>query len=278
MFFSYLLRQIADIFSIFAIIFSIGNINQTQKKGNFFMLRIAVCDDEKIFTDNLGYRLTALFENLSVNIEISAFQNADLLIRAYRSNAFDVVFLDIDMPAISGFDAAKAIRDISNKTMIIFVTSKRDLVFDSFEFQPFYFICKSSTKSFSDDLKNAVEKIAAFTRQSRNIEINDCYAGKLLVPAGDILYIKSEKHYLLYYLNNSDDLPIRERGKLSDREAELLEYDFLKPHQRYLVNMNSIWRFDSLLNIITLVNKDKIPISKSLKAKALEAFMIFKRR
>lgn len=242
------------------------------------MLRIAVCDDEKIFTDNLVYRLTALFENLSVNIEISAFQNANLLIRAYRSNAFDVVFLDIDMPAISGFDAAKAIRDISNKTMIIFVTSKRDLVFDSFEFQPFYFICKSSTKSFSDDLKNAVEKIAAFSRQSRNIEINDCYAGKLLVPAGDILYIKSEKHYLLYYLNNSDDLPIRERGKLSDREVELLEYDFLKPHQRYLVNMNSIWRFDSLLNIITLVNKDKIPISKSLKAKALEEFMIFKRR
>ncbi len=242
------------------------------------MLRIAVCDDEKIFTDNLRYHLTAMFENLSVNIEISDFQNASLLIRAYRSNAFDVVFLDIDMPAMSGFDAAKAIRDISNKTMIIFVTSKRDLVFDSFEFQPFYFICKSSTESFSNDLKNAVEKISAFTRQSRNIEINDCYAGKTLVPAGDILYIKSEKHYLLYYLNNSDELPIRERRKLGDREDEMLEYDFFKPHQRYLVNMNSVWRFDSLLNIITLTNKDKVPISKGLKAKALERYMIFKRR
>jgi two-component SAPR family response regulator len=73
---------------------------------------------------------------------IYPFSGAGALINYMDSTYFDVIFLDIDMPEITGFDAAKKVKEISPESKIIFVTSKHDLVYNSFEYQPFYFIRK----------------------------------------------------------------------------------------------------------------------------------------
>lgn len=241
------------------------------------MIKIAICDDEKIFVDILYSHLKTTFENIYIEVQFYLFQSASSLIRAYKSNNFDVVFLDIDMPVMSGFDAAKEIRSMSLYTMIIFVTSKHDLVYNSFEYNPFYFICKTSHKNLLADLTHVSEKILTHSRQKKKIEIKDSTIGKQYVSVGDILYIKSEKHYLLYYLNSNNSVPIKERGKIREKD-ELLDFDFFRPHQRYLVNMNNINCFDILLNSIIMINNDSVPISKGLKAEALEKYQIFKRR
>lgn len=240
------------------------------------MLKIAICDDERIFIDILHSHLKPIFNAVSSETEFETFQSAVSLLRAFNTTNFDVVFLDIDMPGMSGFEVAKAIRDISYYTLIIFVTSKHELVYNSFDYNPFYFICKGD--SLESDLSHVAEKVSVYFRQHKNIEITDIVAGKVSISLRSILYIKSEKHYLLYYLNNGDDVPLKERGVLGKKEEELYDYNFFKPHQRYLVNMNHVRRFDSLINSITLSNGYTIPISKGLKADALEKFRIFKRR
>lgn len=242
------------------------------------MIKIAICDDEKIFVDILYSHLKSIFENMYIDVQFYLFQSASSLIRAYRTHNFDILFMDIDMPVMSGFDAAKEIRNMSLYTMIVFVTSKHDLVYNSFEYNPFYFICKSSHKNLLADLTHVSEKILIHSRQKMKIEIKDIILGKQYVPVGDILYIKSEKHYLLYYLNSNNSVPIKERGKIGEKEVELLNFDFFRPHQRYLVNMNNINRFDAILNTIMMINNDLIPISKGLKSEALEKYRIFKRR
>ena len=242
------------------------------------MLKIAICDDEKIFIDTLYSHLKPIFNNMYNESEFSSFQNAPALLNAFKADNFDVIFLDIDMPKMSGFEVAKEIRNISTSTLIIFVTSKHDLVYNSFDYQPFYFICKSSIEKLQNDLTHVAEKLTAFFRQNKKIEIEDIATGKFAVSLSDIIYIKSDKHYLLYYLNNGDKTPLKERGKIAKKEVELAHYDFLKPHQRYLVNMNYINRFDTILNSILMTNKDIIPISKSSKDDVLEKFRIFKRR
>ena len=115
-------------------------------------------------------------------------------------------------------------------------------------------------------------------RPNKKIEISDAYIGKLYIPLKDILYIQSEKHYLLYYLLEKDSIPIKEREILSTREHELECFDFFKPHRRYLVNMQHIHRFDITLNSIVMPNGGTIPISKSLRDNAFDKFRKFMRR
>ena len=242
------------------------------------MLKVAICDDEKIFIDTLHAHLKPIFDTMFSETEFSTFQNAELLLRSYKTENFDVLFLDIDMPGISGFEVARAIRDVSYHTLIIFVTSKHELVYNSFDYNPFYFICKGSPDKLEADLTHVAEKISAYFRQNKNIDVTDIVAGKISVSLSDIMYIKSEKHYLLYYLKNDDGIPLKERGVLSKKEDELSSYDFFKPHQRYLVNMNFVSRFDTMINSISMSDKEIIPISKALKNSALEKFRVFKRR
>lgn len=242
------------------------------------MIKIAICDDEKIFIDMLHSNLQDIFSNMPVDVEFSTFSSPTTLLRTYKTKHFDAIFLDIDMPNTSGFSVAKSIREISLNTLIIFVTSKHDLVYDSFEYQPFYFICKSSQDNLYSDLSHVSEKILMYFKQKKKIEITDIVAGKVFIPISDILYIKSEKHYLLYYLKNGDGIPLKERSTISIKKQELLSYDFFNPHQRYLVNMNHIAHFDSLINTITMKNGDQIPISRNAKNDAFKTFKSFKRR
>lgn len=242
------------------------------------MLKIAICDDEKTFIDKTHSNLKEIFYNINLNVEFSKFSNAAELLNEYKIKHFDVIFLDIDMPIIDGFSVAKSIREISLNTLIIFVTSKDTLVYDSFEYQPFYFICKGSQEKLYSDLSHVAEKILIYFRQKKKIEVLDVAVGKVYIPINHILYIKSEKHYLLYYLKNGDNIPIKERATLELRKNELLQLDFISPHQRYLINMNHIAHFDSLINSITMKNGDQIPISRILRKDVFEKYRIFKRR
>ena len=241
-------------------------------------MRIAVCDDEKVFLDTLNNFLTDYFQHQSIVAEIQSFQNPKLLMYSHKESPYDVLFLDIDMPDCSGFDIAEQVRSESNKPFIIFVSSKHSLVYNSFKYTPFYFIRKTDTNVMFNELNVAMSKLLESFKQNRKIEVSDSAFGSNTISIKDIIYIKSEKHYLLYYLNSTFGPPLRERAILSSREIELSGLDFIKTHQRYLINMTHIVRFDIYLNSIVLSNNDIVPISKKLKDSVIRQYQIFKRK
>jgi len=69
-----------------------------------------------------------------LNSEIECFSSAEEFLGKHAETPFDIVFLDIVMPEINGFEAARLIRKISPKTYIIFITMESSLVYDSFDF------------------------------------------------------------------------------------------------------------------------------------------------
>ncbi len=87
-------------------------------------MRIAVCDDVQVFLDLITGILIKEFKINSISCEIVAFKSCKEFLESHRNNNFDVVFLDIMMPEIGGFEAAKEIRKISEKTYVIFVTTE----------------------------------------------------------------------------------------------------------------------------------------------------------
>ena len=238
-------------------------------------MRIAVCDDEQVYTAMMADHLELICRMQAIDAAFFRYTDPEQLLEDQLKNPFDAVFLDIDMPVISGFSAAERICDTG--TYIVFVTAKHDLVYDSFEYSPLYFICKATEDDLKRDLNRAMRKLMLHFRQNQKLTVHDSTYGTAFVPVRDILYIQSDKHYLLYHTTGSK-LPFKERGSLAARELEFFAYRFVKAHQRYLVNMSHIERFDDLSNVITLTDGQTIPVSKKEKAEAFRRFKEYKRR
>lgn len=247
------------------------------------MINIAICDDEQSVLDWISKKTTEVFNNKSLAFNISTFKNGNILLNAHNLNKFDIVFLDIDMKPIDGFETAKKIKEIDNDTYIVFVTSKHHLMKDSFDYQPFNFICKDSLENMSYELERICNKLIRIFKQNKIIRIYDTVEGAYDIPICDLMYINSEKHYLTYHILLKTEtgkryLKLKERGTISQKEAELLDFDFLKPHRRYLVNMRHISRLDKVIKDITLLNNEKIPVSQKSKEETIKKYLIFKRR
>ena len=110
------------------------------------MIRIAICDDNKSTLVQLEKYIDNGFRQYTTDISISSFDNGQLLLTANNREKFDVLFLDIDMPKITGFDIAKSLRKSFSNCFLIFISSHSDLVYKSFDFQPFNFIRNTVNK------------------------------------------------------------------------------------------------------------------------------------
>lgn len=241
------------------------------------MLKISICDDEKFFADLIYSYLTKILDSKSIDAELTKYTNSQMLVRDYEKKQFDVLFLDIDMPDSSGFDISKYVREKSLQTFIIFVSSKTELVYNSFEYNPFYFIRKSNQDALYNELAHVIDKLMLYYLQERKVWINDTVHGSTAICLKDIIYIKSEKHYLNYYADGMAAAYI-ERGSLSEKEAELNCPQFIRTHQRYIVNMRHIEKFYENPGTVILDNNQKIPVSKAMKDKAFQEYMLYKRR
>ncbi len=104
---------------------------------------IAVCDDYNPILIHISYILKTEFAKTGLNVEITAFDNPISLINSHKTNKYDVIFLDIEMPDMDGIVAGKIIKNLSSKALIIFLTSKDELVYKSFEAHPYSFIRKT---------------------------------------------------------------------------------------------------------------------------------------
>ena len=114
--------------------------------------------------------------------------------------------------------------------------------------------------------------------QSRIIEIIESRV-PISVAINDIIYIQSDRHYLLYYTKKrGSDAPIRERSTLPEKENDFRKYSFIKTHSRYMVNAEHIVRFDILLNTIDMDNGSKVPISQKYRNSAIDEYRSYIRR
>ena len=103
---------------------------------------IAVCDDDMAMTQNLGETIQIEFSKQNRVCEPHLFSDPRKLVEALAATAFHMIFLDMDMPNLTGFDVAKDVVARHPQTLIIFVTSHDELVYPSLQYHPFRFIRK----------------------------------------------------------------------------------------------------------------------------------------
>ena len=193
-------------------------------------MKIAICDDDASVLQSICKLLKlAYVENGLSWQEPVCFSSAKELL---KGNPFDLIYLDIEMPDISGLEAAAKLRAISRQTQLVFVTAHNNYVFDSFRVMPIDFLVKPiNCHHFLDTFKRALENY----RWQHQTVACQALEGPLILPVSDICYISSEGRMVQLYLHNGNEYSIRER--ISHLTARFSIYHIVRCHRFYLVNL-----------------------------------------
>ncbi|MCM1167521.1 MAG: LytTR family DNA-binding domain-containing protein [Lachnospiraceae bacterium] len=221
------------------------------------MIRAAVCDDEQMILDYLYKHISKEFGRQGTDTHIDKFTSGNDFLVAHKTKPFDVVFLDIDMPEISGFDVAERINGIS-EALIIFVTSHDELVFSSLKFRPFRFIRKTFIDDELAEVLEAVNKVISKRIAGKKFKLQT-KSHEVYIDVEQIVYIEIYGHWLHVCTNDSDEA-IECYGSLSDYEEQLEPFDFVRTHKSYLVNCRFIRSVEK--DQIILDDKTSIPLSR----------------
>lgn len=238
-------------------------------------MKIAICDNNQTALDFIYLTVSDEFNKYGIITKIVPYKNSRELMEAHSKSPFNVFFLDISMPEMNGFQVAAEIRKKSKDAIIIFITSKNELVYDSFDYQPFYFIRKDGPEEVKSNISKVIKKLLVFNKQNKTIILNS-EGINTIVSYTNILYIKSDRHYLEYHL--SDNKIIKVRDVMKNKEIEFENYDFIKIHQRYLVNLRYVQFVDKRKEVLILKNGERLEISRNHKNTVDEKFMDYLRK
>lgn len=220
------------------------------------MVRAAICDDEKAMLDQLKERILTEYKRQNIEICVEIFISGGEFLKAHKDKAFDVVFLDIDMPHINGFDIAESTND-SESTLIVFVTTHDELVYSSIKFRPFRFIRKSYLESELPEALNAVNAEISKRNAGRKFPLKT-QTGEVFLDIGNIEYIEIYGHWLRVSVLGGEFLDCY--GSLSALEEQLSALDFVRVHKSYLVNLKYIYSIEKTQ--VILDDKTAIPLSR----------------
>lgn len=210
---------------------------------------LAICDDEAVDRELIFNYVKQQYDQ---DWAISQFSSAKDLLRSAEETHFDLILLDIEMAAPTGFEAAKQlIATQTPRPLIIFITKSNAYTIKGYGVA-FRYLVKPVTR---DDFALAMD--AALGELSAN-RFSFSYNNDLLsIPFQSIYFIESFAHLAVIHTNNEE---FRIRATLSEVKQKLPLTRFAMPHKSYLVNMAHINTV--LSDDIILTNGARVPISR----------------
>lgn len=198
---------------------------------------VGICDDraEDIVLIKEALHKALIRTGQSVDLTCRRFTNGEELYAATGENTFHLLFIDIEMPGMNGFELAQKLCRNRPSIYLVFVSAHESFVFDAPEYSPLWFVRKSNLE---EDMFRAVRKylqLTAFTQVSYRLKAGFDYKE---IPVMDILYIEGSGHSLL--IKKAGGSWMRKYGSLKSMEEELQGCHFLRIHKNYLVNQEYI--------------------------------------
>ncbi len=180
----------------------------------------------------------------------------------------DLLFLDIDMPGITGLELYKA---IEQNTMVIFITAHSKYALDGFNLSAVDFVLKPFTYDRFETAVNKAKEYYNFQNRKDNTNLKYIYVrvdySLMKIALDDILYIESLGDYINIYFKAQKRITIRITMKaMADK---LPTKDFMRVHRSFIVPMKEIV---NVRNKVIYIAEKEIPIGRSYEKEVAKHF------
>lgn len=228
-------------------------------------VKILIVDDETPAREELSYLLQHV-EGVEQILQAKSGMEAIKLTKEIEP---DLIFLDIEMPGLTGLQAAEVIQELGVKSKIIFCTAYDQYAIEAFNLRAFHYLLKPYDEANIQGILKEIHmerSSAVISPQTAPhklaIEVNGSI--KYLSPL-DIIFMSTEgKHVLIH----AKDEIHKTNYTLHELEGKLKSFSFFRSHKSYLVNLNHIVELKAWMNgAYNLIMKDKskssIPVSRN---------------
>ncbi|HHD81716.1 MAG TPA: response regulator transcription factor [Campylobacterales bacterium] len=195
-------------------------------------MKVLIVDDESLALS----RLKRLLNEADIK-EITACNSPIEAMKEVAKTTFDLVFLDISMPQMSGLELANHIMEIAPQTFIVFQTAYSEYALDAYQSGGVAYLLKPLSL---EEVKKTLEKVQGISRptSSLNKKIMGKSGNRLyIIDSDDIYYIKADLDEVIVKIKEAD---VYVRKKIGELDLLLDTPNFFRVHRSYIVNIDKI--------------------------------------
>jgi len=237
-------------------------------------IRCLVIDDERLARDYLKNYISKIPELELLGDFNSPLKATELI----KTGKVDLLFLDIQMPDITGVDFLKG---LTLKPEVIFTTAYQEYALEGFNLSAVDYLLKPfSFERFFQAVNKVIDKLenkaGADEHENLPVQSETSYADNYLTIRADrkfykinyenLKYIEGQKAYVTFH---TDKKRITALASLKELEEALPEKQFIRIHKSYIVAIREI---SSLEGNMIEVNDMQLPVGKSYKEAVLKLF------
>lgn len=238
-------------------------------------IKAILVDDEEKALKSLASKIEQFFPEIEI---VQLEQNPEKSVEIIKQQQPDIVFLDVEMPVLSGFDV---LANIENPNFeIIFVTAYSNYAIEAFQHCAIGYVVKPIDNdelklAINNALKNIDSKSSLVKNQALLELLTDSSDKKIIIPTStgfslvkltDILHLEGYSGYTkIHLIDNSEIISSYNIGKFE----KMLNDSFFKCHKSHIVNLKRIKAFENE-GYLVLENDVRVIISRAKKKDILE--------
>ena len=240
-------------------------------------LKVVIIDDE---TDAVSLLQMQLSKHCPQIDSVSTYTNPLTALEDIKILKPDLVFLDIEMPLMNGFEVLQKL--IPFNFAVIFITAYNSYAIKAFKFNALDYLVKPIDTNDLVDAVARVQKNQSITNSQLNVLQRQLqgepiskiaissHQGVSFIDLNEIIYAEADSNYCTLVLINGRRFVISKT--LKDLQELLEESHFLRIHRQYIINLNHVQHLDRTKSILTMINKAELPLARNQKDKLVEMY------
>ncbi len=240
-------------------------------------LRTIIIDDEPDSVRLLQLQLIQTCPQVEV---IATYNNSVKALNEIESLQPDLLFLDVQMPVINGFELLNKILHLNFS--VVFITAYNQFALKAFRFNALDYLVKPiDTIDLMEAVAKAEKKIKPTSTQLSLLQrqMRGEIATKIAIPGqngisfielNEIVFVEASNNYSRLILTDKRIFTVSKT--LKDVQVVLEESHFLRVHRQYIINLNHVKQFNRNESILIMDNSEHLPIARNQKEKLIEKY------